>query len=299
MKNWPGGFNEEDMAKSVLSIPLPLIPVRKEASDKSEMVTQFLFGERVEVCDDTPKWLRLRSLEDGYTGWADRRMLTGAGRVDAAAGMGPVSRVYTPFAYLESEEDSCYLPMGSILRNYDPEEKVIRAGGKKYTVVSGLIKSFPGTASPEDFLSLADLLLNAPYLWGGRSCMGIDCSGLVQLIGGLCGVMLPRDACDQAACGTSVTETDEAKIGDLVFFKNAEGRVIHVGICRENHTLIHASGEVRVDRWDSTGIFRADIGEYTHRLHSIKRIFPRTDSAIRGNEMRHSDKNPTGDSSVL
>lgn len=260
---------------SVLSIPLPLIPVRREPSDKSEMVTQFLFGERVEVCDDTSKWLQLRSLEDGYTGWVDRRMMVGARCVDAVI-LGAVSanRVFSPFAYLESKEDTCYLPMGSILRDYDPEKKIMLAGEKKYTIVSGIIKPANSIARPEELLSLADLLLHVPYLWGGRSCMGIDCSGLVQLVCGLCGVMLPRDACEQAGCGVPVTEIGEAKSGDLVFFKNAEGRVIHVGICRGGRTLIHASGEVRVDRWDSTGIFRADIGEYTHRLHSIRRIFP-------------------------
>ena len=116
------------------------------------------------------------------------------------------------------------------------------------------------------------MYLDAPYLWGGRSPFGIDCSGLVQMTYKLSGIKLPRDAGQQASCGTTINLLSEAQAGDLAFFDNEEGIITHVGIILPNNQIIHASGRVRVDSLDHEGIYNVKKKQYSHKLRLIKRI---------------------------
>ena len=116
------------------------------------------------------------------------------------------------------------------------------------------------------------IILNAPYVWGGRSPLGIDCSGLTQIVYRLQGIDLPRDAYQQAKVGTTLSFIEESEVGDLAFFDDKEGKVIHVGIILEDNHIIHASGKVRIDRIDQQGIFNSEIGKHTHKLRLIKSI---------------------------
>ncbi|MFC2086485.1 C40 family peptidase, partial [Bacteroidota bacterium] len=123
-----------------------------------------------------------------------------------------------------------------------------------------------------DIIFIAKRFLNAPYLWGGRTPYGIDCSGFTQTVNKICNIKLPRDASQQVELGETIDFIDEVKQGDLAFFDNQDGNIVHVGIILEDSRIIHASGKVRIDQLDHQGIFNREINEYSHKLRIIKRI---------------------------
>jgi cell wall-associated NlpC family hydrolase len=126
--------------------------------------------------------------------------------------------------------------------------------------------------SAQDIISTAYLLINAPYLWGGKNPFGIDCSGFTQIVYKLNGYKLPRDASQQVELGTPLSFVEEAEAGDLAFFDNEEGNIVHVGILLNNEQIIHASGSVRIDKYDHYGIFNKSLGKYSHSMRVIKRV---------------------------
>lgn len=129
-----------------------------------------------------------------------------------------------------------------------------------------------GTKSKDSLIRSAFMYLNAPYLWGGKTPFGIDCSGFTQMVYKLNGYKLLRDASQQATQGEPLSFIEESEPGDLAFFDNDEGNIIHVGIIMENNYIIHASGKVRIDRLDHLGIYNPEINKHTHKLRVIKKI---------------------------
>lgn len=251
--------------------------MRAEASHRSEMVSQLLFGECYEVlqvCDD---WVKISTTDCHYEGWIAQKQHTEISDSEYRQWMEcPKEMVRADFQYLQYTDTK--IPFPILIGSIYPQTPngFFTIGGKSYTVMpteNAPVIRHEGLSEKQDqLLTFAFHYLNAPYLWGGRTLAGIDCSGFTQIVFRSIGIDLPRDASQQVSIGTVVDFVEEARIGDIAFFENEEGRIIHVGIVCGQNQIIHASGHVQINTLDSTGIFNNDIRQYTHRLRIIKRI---------------------------
>jgi len=245
---------------------LPVIPGRNEPFDKAEMVTQILFGETYKVLEVQKKWVLVELQTDGYTCWIDRKQHTETNPLPEEPNFLTDRRTGDPFGMILNQDGHRYhLPCGSILHNY-------RGGSFEINGQTFHYKDRIARQDSESILRRAHRFLHAPYLWGGKTAMGIDCSGFTQVILACAGISIMRDAYQQAEQGESVDFIDLTEPGDLAFFDNEEGRITHVGIITEKGKIIHASGSVRIDTLDHQGIYNNDTKTYTHKLRLIKRF---------------------------
>jgi len=252
---------------------LSIIPVRKEPSEKCEMVTQILFGEHFEIMEEMVGWSRVVHAYDGYEGWIDSKMIT---PVNARTLKKLETRPYAVSGDVISlipanDERNLMLVAGSTLPVWRPYKKEFTVN--KDTYKSGGEVFYGKLKDPRSIVIRQALkYFNAPYLWGGRSPFGIDCSGFIQVIYKMVGIKIPRDSTDQVKLGLALSFVDEAEPGDLAFFDDEEGNIVHVGIIWKRNKIIHASGKVRVDNVDQFGIFNVDLKRYTHKMRVMKKI---------------------------
>jgi cell wall-associated NlpC family hydrolase len=247
---------------------LSIVPVRKEPSDRSEMVTQILFGETFEVMESEGSWSKIRIDYDRYTGWVDTKQITKLDDEEAQKlNDTPLSVSLDLFQLVINGKDFIPVVLGSSLPFYYGKKFFM---GEKEYVFDGNVKTISGP----DVSTIAEnafMYMNAPYLWGGRSPLGLDCSGFTQMVFKLSGIKLLRDAIDQSGQGKKVS-IEDAKEGDLAFFKNADQKIVHVGIVLNNNRIIHSSGKVRIDKLDEEGIFNEETGKHSHSLAVVRRI---------------------------
>jgi len=248
---------------------LALVPLRLEQAHRSEMVSQVLFGELFEILDEQADWTSIRLLETDYLGWIQNGQFQELDDLDMQHYLtGTPIIVGREGGVLFTDTAQFQLCHGTKL--YLDAENTVNLSPLRLTY-QGSINPFTRNQFETEASRLALSYKDTPYLWGGRSQWGIDCSGFSQLIYGCFDLSLPRDAYQQAEKGETVDFISEIKVGDLAFFDNAEGRITHVGIMLDRDTIIHASAKVRVDRMDSEGIFNAELGRYTHKLRIVKR----------------------------
>jgi hypothetical protein len=246
---------------------LAIIPLRIEPNDRSEQVSQVLFGEHFEILEQLKQWFKIRLQYDNYEGWIDSKQC----QIISESDFNEISNSalilnHDLVEYVTSKDNLLIpIPLGSSLSflNYD----TININNFEF---EGL--KVTGIKPKSDLIKTAFMYLNAPYLWGGKTPFGIDCSGFTQMVYKLNGYRLLRDASQQSIQGEALSFIEESEPGDLAFFDNEEGKIIHVGIIMNDNYIIHASGKVRIDRLDHLGIYNAETNRHTHKLRVIKKI---------------------------
>ena len=254
---------------------LSVVPVRAEASDASEIVTQLLFGDFVKILEKPAyaeasagyrePWIKIKFEKDNYEGWMDFKQLTYLIEREYEDGIATRHLVLSePILELDGPKGIQNLMLGSNLPFL--RDGKIQLGDETYIVLAPI--NF--TLKPNIF-DIAEIYMNTPYLWGGKSIFGIDCSGFVQICFKVCGIDLPRNASEQVKVGQEI-KFENRQSGDLVFFINVKGIVHHVGLLTSPNEIIHAAGRVRKDKLDENGIFNSDLEKYTHQVYGVRRL---------------------------
>jgi hypothetical protein len=240
-----------------------------DPNDKSELVNQVLFGEHFEILETSGSWCKVRLGYDHYEGWIDNKqfVFTDKKNIETLEKSTPVYAGEIIDFVTDKQQNFAAIPMGSVLPHFKDQNLKINDTEFHYegTVLQGI-------QDKNTLVDIAVKFLNSPYLWGGKTPFGIDCSGFTQLVYKLCGHKLLRDAAQQATQGDALSFIEESEPGDLAFFDNDEGNITHVGIILKDNYIIHAHGKVRIDRIDHTGIFNAERQRHTHKLRVIKKI---------------------------
>lgn len=244
-------------------------PVRSEPSHKSEQISQLLFGEMCGLLESSKDFVRVRILYDNYEGWCQATQLE---ETDFEMVSKNSSLAGAWVNQVSINDEIVNIPFGSSLAFLDEGKSI-----EKYKMTyNGVLINPPKNAISTNLIKkYAFTFLHTPYLWGGRSVFGIDCSGFTQLVFKCVNIPLLRDAYQQATQGETIGFLEEAQCGDLAFFDNEAGKITHAGILLGSDTIIHASGKVRIDTIDSRGIRNTDTRKQTHNIRIIKRVIDR------------------------
>lgn len=248
---------------------LSIVSLRYEPNNKSEMVSQVLFGEVFKVLEQRTHWSRIRLAFDSYEGWIDNNQYIEITEEE-------YSTITNSTKYLsgelidfvsDTEQNLTPIPLGALLPFFESDSFKIK---ETTYIYDGIV--FNEKKDKSEIVKIAFMYLNTPFLWGGKTPFGIDCSGFSQMVYKLCGYKLLRDASQQATQGEVLSFIEESEPGDLAFFDDKDGEIIHVGIIMKDNYIIHAYGKVRIDRLDHSGIYNIDTRRHTHKLRVIKKI---------------------------
>ena len=236
--------------------------MRSNNFHESELVSQLLYGDCFKILSSKNEWLQIKTLHDSYVGWINNKQVNEISKINAEK-ITFDDKIFSTrlIDYIETDENK----LSSIVLGSN-------IGACKY-----LGHKYDGPVTKKNktkpnLTKVASLYLNSPYLWGGKTPFGIDCSGLTQMIYRINGYKIPRDASQQSELGETLSFIEESEPGDLAFFDDKEGKIIHVGMLLENNYILHAHGNVRIDRIDQTGIFNQEKQKHSHKLRIIKKI---------------------------
>ena len=248
---------------------LSIVPLRSEPSNKAELVSQIVFGEHFKVLETRKEWSKIRLAFDKYEGWIDNKQYLVISKEDYSDldKQQPVLAGNLVDYITDSAGVLSLITLGAPLPNF--KDAALSIGASHYQYEGAHVE---GQHPKTQLLNTAFLFLNTPYLWGGKTPFGIDCSGFTQMVYKLNGYGLLRDASQQATQGETLSFIEESEPGDLAFFDNQEGVITHVGIIMKDNYIIHAHGKVRIDRLDHSGIYNVDSKRHTHKLRVIKKI---------------------------
>lgn len=254
---------------------LSSIPVRTAPAEKSEMCTQILIGEHYEIIEETNKWCKIKLNHDEYEGWIDSKMVTPLSSNEfnyLSNNLQAVSSNIFNIVQQVNHYHNFLIVAGSTLPHFNKKNSTFKIADTLYRLEGNAVIQSGKNDVRSQIINAALTYFNSPYQWGGRTPLGIDCSGLTQIIYKIAGIKIPRDAGEQVHLGEHFSFVEEALPGDLAFFDNEEGQIVHVGVIWEKNKIIHSSGKVRIDNIDHAGIYNTETKRYTHQLRIMKRI---------------------------
>lgn len=245
------------------------ISVRIEPSNKSEMTSQILFGEHFIVLEVKNHWLYVKVAFDGFKGWVDVKQVEEISTEYYEQLQNENSFFLQELvSFVSLEKDLNLISLGATLPNLINDSFLIN---KRTYQIDANTKAYELTQ--DKIIDIAFMYLNAPFLWGGKTPLGIDSAGFTQMVYKMNGYKLFRDVVSQSRQGEALSFIEESTPGDLAFFDDEEGIIRHVGIILANNFIIHASGKVRLDRLDQSGIYNEETNRHTHKLRIIKKMF--------------------------
>ncbi|MFO7924751.1 MAG: C40 family peptidase [Bacteroidales bacterium] len=253
---------------------LPVVPLRSGPSEKDEMTSQVLFGELVIIMEKQQKWSFVEICHDGYQGWLYNPMVHHVNEETALQLLSSPPQILGSLLLSVSDVNGrqpFYIPAGSSLYGYKHASNSFHFNGFNFSCLQEPL-FYQQEDIRENISQAVRTFINIPYLWGGKNPFGMDCSGLTQIVMKIFGRSIPRDSKQQVKAGSAVNFINEARPGDLAFFDNEEGEIIHTGIITGQQEIVHASGHVRTDRIDHQGIYNSALKQYTHKLRVIRNI---------------------------
>jgi len=256
---------------------LSQISMRELPTHKSQLVSQLLFGDAYQMEEIVGDWLKIKTLDCGYEGYIEKKLWNEMHEKDAAEYSTLKKYFVTDYLiFIKEFETNITFPvfMGSSFP--EPKDNMLILGNSIFVVElpeeRAILKLPNLTEQQSALLRFASGFIRSPYLWGGRTPAGIDCSALVQLVFKRIEIALPRDASQQVNYGTQIDFATEWQVGDVAFFDNDDGIITHVGVICGKDKILHASGFVKIDMLDTTGIYSKPLEQYTHKLRIVKRF---------------------------